>query len=247
MKREFDSAWLSLVAKMNKLQLEVILKTRGYELIDFIDKNDMQAYVAECEEGQVIVFRQSEADLGDWINNLKFTTKYTAFGNIHHGYFNLIKDAWDELTEKITDDGIIAVAFSQGASLSAIFMKMYRYINRIPNTGIGYIAFEPLKVSTDDNFNPAGIYTIQGNDVVPRLPFRIMGFKELGGDLVYFNRNGDCKINCKRWLRFKDFFLDTVGDGIKHLKGKHRLDHDIELIKKRWEKNFDKKIKPSIK
>jgi hypothetical protein len=226
MKRIKDSATLARIAYQDKERIEKNLKNLGYKLINYFDIKEMQGYIAECEEGQVISFRGSELKVLDWVRNFNFELKDTYIGKCHAGYYNILEKSYDKLKPFITDKNILVTGHSHGGGLAIIFAKM---LNVTDNFNATFIAFESPRVSDTHKFNQQGYYTINSADIVPRLPLRIQEFRH-NGKLIYFNKKGVYKEKAKiaRLIDFVTDFKDVFAD------------HEIGLVENLFKLNFDK-------
>lgn len=235
MKREINIPMLCKFAFKNEQQLKETLPKYGFKFIEFYDSPSMQAYLCECDEGKVLVFRASELDINDWILNFKFWLKDTEIGSVHSGYYDILDENYDKLSKFIDDDTLI-VGWSQGAGLACIFNKMLRVRNNIDTL---YVAIEPPKVSDDVDFNDNGWYTVNGEDIVPRLPLLLMGYRHTGV-LLYFSKKGKLYINPRHLLRFLDALSDSINKDLLDNLADFIDDHKIEAIEQNWYSNWFK-------
>ena len=232
MKREYFAPTLARLAYItDKNALKTALSGLGFTLIETYDINEMQAYLCECDEGQVLSFRGSEFSftnlikLWDWIRNFQIELKDTFIGNVHTGYYNILEKTYDTLNAKITDKNLIIASHSQGAGLGTIFAKM---INVADGYNAKFFSFEPPRISDTHKFNKNGFYTVNSSDIVPRVPLRVMDYRH-NGTLIYFNRGGKYKKRA-RIEKLIDFILD-VKDTFK--------DHEISFVEKNWHSNWE--------
>jgi len=251
MKRKHDSAWLCTWAAKNEEQIKKGIEKRGYKFIKFFDCNGLQAYLAECSEGQVLIFRESEHFLKapeDWITNIKFLTKDTPIGKVHTGFYDVVVGIYPKIEHLITDKNIIVSGFSKGGCESIVFCKYHKFIKEIKGdyTNAFFIAYSPARVSKDKNFYLNGVTVMNGSDFVPLLPIKALGFRHTGDILYFTGRRGAALWNPKKWLYYLDYTADTILDIRDFKNGEHELDHNIAIIRARWEKEWDKRIKKHL-
>lgn len=235
-KREYYAMTLSYAAYFDIPHFKTVAQGLGFKMLQFINYKDMQAYLVECDEGQMMIFRGSEnprVALRDWIRNFNIILKDTYIGECHQGYFNVLEGCYDSLTQNITDKNILITGHSQGAGLSIIFSKMLDITDKYDSQ---CIAFEPPRITNTHHFHPKTFFTINCADVVPRLPLRAMDYRHTG-TLIYFTKKGKARENTRFIKRLIDFVTD-VDDVFD--------DHYQDKIEKLWQLNWDR-IKKILK
>lgn len=221
------SMTLSKIAYLSEDAIRASLPTYGFKFVKFIDLNDMQAFICENEEGQVLTFRGSEMNITDWLRNLDIRIEDTFIGPCHKGYFDVLLETYDHLTDCITDKNILVTGHSQGAGLAIIMSKL---LDVCEDYDTSCIAFEPPRITTTHHFHPKVYYTINSGDGVPRFPFKSLGYRHTG-TLIYFTRKGVAKEGTRYVVRLINFVID-IGDIID--------DHDTVNVEIVWLKNWSK-------
>jgi len=227
--RVYSSPWLSKIAYLEKDEIDKKLKERSFSLVHFFDHKALQGYIAECQEGQVIVFRGSQNVFQhpeDWVANLKTKIIDTKVGRCQEGYYELVEAVEDEIIEYLRGDDFLVTGHSAGAGCSRIFKKMLELTGRRARV----VPFASPNITDDKNFDPDSFYVINNADGVTRFPFKIMGHCR-SGKMIFFNWRGNYIKNSKFLERLVQFFLD-IDDLAK--------DHDIKDYEKLWYKNFKK-------
>jgi hypothetical protein len=235
--RKRDITKLCNIAKHQGKTLEKWLNDFGYRLVDYFDVDDIQGYVAECEEGQVLIFRESACiskEPLDWVRNFMAWEKEYEGKTYHAGYLTVFLRNFDVFMDKITDLDLVIGGFSLGGGMSEV----------VANVLADTTGFRPWFANVDGaavvkkNGYKNGVYIINSNSVVP-LATLPLGFKHFG-DLVYFCFRGKAYINPGRLLRKLDFIVQTVIDVYEFKRGIIDLEHCINKINEYWHKNRKK-------
>jgi hypothetical protein len=241
LQRVLDAAMLSSLAHKTKEQVQEALKGTDYIFNRFVSDGFLQCYIARSKNNstdQVIVFRES-TDRKDWIANLNFFEEQTPHGIFHGAYYRKLQKIMPELMSYLYDKSFVAIGFSQGAALA----RMFAYLSKKQYlTTPFFVAFEPPQESKKEDYNPFGIYTTRGNDIVPMIPLELTGWQHSGTHIHILGKNGKFCIDPRRWNVALDRARSTIID-IKSLKekGVPSLDHSIFRIRGDWEREDNKK------
>ena len=227
MKREKFSATLSKLAYLSEEDIKKELPKYGFQFQKFFSFEQLQGFICECDEGQVLTFRGSEMKLNDWKANFDIRLKDTFIGNVSEGYYDILEESCGYIVKYITDANILLTGHSCAAAYSGIFSKM---LDEVYGFNTKCIVFEPPRYTDTHHFNDKVFYTINSADIIPRFPLKLMDRRHTG-TLIYFNRKGKARENTRFIARLMNFILD-VDDIIK--------DHDIEDVEKLWFKNWDR-------
>lgn len=175
----------------------------------------------------------------DWCINLNILKTKTIFDGVKfHKGFNRIADIsiykiWEKLAKR--NEPIYFTGHSLGAAVSAIlFINFkYRFLKYISNSQIiSAYTFGMPRFSNNNLFPLENIHHFYNDlDIVPKIPFEIMGFKNLPYEYTFDNNRLIKTRKRKRCQFFKSMRL--------FFKRKLLAEHDIDL--------YSKLIKSSIK
>lgn len=153
-------------------------------------ENGADYYIRRDGERLFICFQGSHG-FEDWINNFDFFAKpykeMTATWRVHRGFLRVWKAVEDIIGENISDPSISHIeiyGYSHGGAL-AQFCHEYCMYHR-PGCSVRTYAFGAPRVlwgivpaSVKRRFS--GLFVIRnGLDIVPHLPFVVMGFRHVG-------------------------------------------------------------------
>lgn len=101
--------------------------------------------------------------------------QYDGLGFVHHGFMNALETVLPDLADYAPE---VIIGHSEGASLAGLYAGWLCLHGKPPKAVFG---FEPAKTSTDETLamllHRAGVecyLTINGNDVVPHMPFQVL-------------------------------------------------------------------------
>jgi len=156
----------------------------------------VQFFVGENQGRVFISFRGSD-ERTDWNNNLKFWRKTLPYGNqktkirIHTGFYNLYQTIREEIqkignycSSKEDIKSINIVGHSLGGALAVLSAIDLQY--NFPQLCYNIVVFGCPRVGNNafaTSYNNRLIKTIRvenGNDLVSKLPLKIMGYKHVG-------------------------------------------------------------------
>lgn len=232
---------MSELAYLNPNDIESAL---GFESVEFEwianDQTDTQCFI--CYDGHYVfvVFRGTEFDnLRDWMTNLDCKLIPWEKGRVHHGFWkdvdSVILNILSGLTKyRLSGKKIIITGHSQGAAdASILFGEMAMRYNFVPDY---CFPIESPRVMDREAVESLSKYkekihaTVHNNDIVCRVPARIMGYGHQDRILWYFDEDGVLHHSITWWERFKDRmhgriedFFELGTDGIK--------DHDIGVVR----------------
>ena len=233
--RKLDITKLAKLTHMDQEGIKRGLDLLEYDFVDFIDTvEDMQGYVAKNHRGQVLMFRESEAKVKDWLNNANILTMEIENKKYHEGYGKLITNNIDRIMKNITDKRLVTGGFSQGGGLSEAISN---YLADTTDFKTWFANLDGPAVIKNRGYKN-GIRTIHSNDPVP-LSTLLFGY-EHWVDLVYWTFTGKTYINPSKILKRIDFFMQTGEDLLELAIGKKELEHNISRIDENWSRGIDK-------
>jgi hypothetical protein len=198
--REYYSMELSELAFITDFNaLEKRLEKIGFYLRDKSDMfsfDEMDGFVATCEDGQVLVFRGSEFEpenlFKDWRINLDFklidiNIEGVIIPNVASGFGKRIERYWGQLKDLIWDDDPLTTGYSAGGGYCTIFARAFKDVMKKPV--VKCVAHASPRITNTHKFLPERKYTINCSDLVPRVPLRLQERRHTG-TMVYYNKSG---------------------------------------------------------
>ena len=208
------------------------MKKWNLELCEFFDTADTQAFLARtaAEDGTMILAFRGTSSLKDWMTDVDINLVNGPGGKVHDGFLCALNSIWRRLA-KLMDATrghrkLWITGHSLGGALATLATAKFRLELAQPVSGL--YTFGSPRVGNEEfarNFDADFYYQyyrmVNNNDVVPRIPFRLMSYRHVG-IFKYFDITG--KVNDKiTWAditldrlqgRIEDF-LDPNTDGIK--------------------------------
>lgn len=184
----------------------------GYNNVELIDNQNAQCMIFENDTDIVVAFRGTEPDqLKDVIADLKsWKHRSKGKGQVHDGFYDEVKKVWNDVVAYIDanpDKKLYICGHSLGGGMSMVAAARLQsrveavYTYGCPRTG-------------DKVWRRNCYFThyrfVNCNDIVPKVPLKIMGYKHYG-TLQYLNYYGDFR-NASFWQRTKDQFRATFSD-----------------------------------
>jgi hypothetical protein len=238
-KRQFYSVELSEIAYITDFRTIVKkLENIGFFLRgeqDFFSFDEMDGFVATCDEGQVIVFRGSELEpenfFMDWRINADFLlidieVEGIKIKNVARGYGKRIERYWGNIKSLIWDEDIFITGHSAGGGYSTIFAKCFKEVTK--KEIVKCIPHATPRITNTHHFLPEQFYTVNCSDIVTRIPLRIQERRHTG-HMIYYNKKGNY-LKSAKIEKIIDFFRNTK-EAISN--------HMIFEYKKNWVKNWE--------
>lgn len=200
-----------------------------------VDKNSAQAALIEHQNYLCMAFRGTN-ELADWLDNLNAFSAKHLFGEFHRGFWNSVEDVWDPLLGRYEDllkqrkRPLFITGHSLGGAMATVSAARLVHDDR-PFTSV--YTFGQPRVMTRDT---ARVFNMEcksrffrfhnNNDIVTRVPARIMGYTH-AGTYLYIAEDETIHEEAGFWFRFVDYVegaLDALKeDGIDAIE-----DHAIK-------------------
>lgn len=184
--------------------------------------SDTQAYIIGNHSAIIVAFRGTEKKLKDWKTDLGFTKSEGPFGYVHEGFNGAFNSVVIELTKGLFD------CFDQGQSLwitghslggALATLAAASLVEKYPAIGIevsGVYTFGSPRVG-DGTFREAfnsklgdrTFRVVNGNDLVPRVPPRVAGYKHVGS-VALINETGGISRDPNAWQQLKSRVIIQV-------------------------------------
>jgi len=197
-KRAVLFATLSSIAYMDKKPATKEAKKLGFTTIEFYDKDGAQAYRFMSSEDLVIACRGTQPT--EW-NDIKADLKAIpvlaeTVGLVHKGFKKEVDDLWpmiqEDLERKVNQNkNVWFTGHSLGAAMTTIMASRCNCDADMPDVDEVYTYGSP-RVGWRryvKSLNVTHHRFVNNNDIVTRVPLRIMGYRH-HGTRHYFDRNG---------------------------------------------------------
>ncbi|MEZ6061573.1 MAG: lipase family protein [Planctomycetaceae bacterium] len=183
--------------------------------MEFFDRDGAQAYRLESDTDAVIVCRGTEPDETNDMKADIDAAKVAAetVGHVHRGFRREVDDLWPMIEKSIKANKTKTVWFcghSLGGAMATICAGRC-YVSEISSMPESLFTYGSPRVGTKRYINHCNIKHIRwvnNNDIVPRLPPAMFGFRHAGREM-YLDRNGrlrDLDYWGKAGDRFRGFF-----------------------------------------
>lgn len=184
------------------------LKELGYSKAKLISVESAQCMIFENTTTITLAFRGTEPDkIKDVIADLKAWKHRSQFsiGKVHDGFYDEIKKVWDPITTHIKrgknkNKNINITGHSLGGGMATIAAS------RLKGRVIDFYTYGSPRVGNTKwvnvNWDLKHHRFVNNNDIVPKVPLAIMGYKHQG-ELQYINYYGDFRTPTP-WQRSKD-------------------------------------------
>lgn len=237
---------LSTLAYQHPADIENALKGVADNFIWIEDKEtDTQLFICEDEDNTWVSIRGTEfTNLQDWITNINCSFVLGPWGRVHHGFWTDVESICNEvffhLEKNINSKkNIIFTGHSQGAAETELLFSKRCW--QFPVENQICIPIEPPRNMAKrtakifgDLYGPNIHHVINNNDIVPRVPTRLMGYNHVHNiNLNYLDEDGNLHHDISWWERFKDRvkgriydFGELGADGLK--------DHSVTEVQRIW-------------
>jgi len=222
------------------------LKAIGLNLHKYLDREGTQAFFAGNDDVLILAFRGTN-NLIDWITDFNLSLVAGPGGRVHEGFldalFHVWKDIWQFIRAERGSRPLWITGHSLGGALATLAVAKLRLEKQEPVNGC-YTFGQPrvgdqeFARNFDTDFFDRMFRYVNHNDIVPRVPFRILGYADLG-DFRYFDQNGKLREDIAWW----EIIVDRITGGVEDVRARledpadGRLDdHDIVAYIERLEK-----------
>jgi triacylglycerol lipase len=192
--------------------------------------SDTQGYIIGNDETVILAFRGTEKNMRDWATDLKFIKHEGPFGGVHGGFNSAFNSVVITLTQGLVElhdkkQKLWITGHSLGgalatlavASLTEIGTEVFcSYTFGSPRVGDEDFATQ-FKQKVGDRVHRL----VNGNDIVPRVPPQVTGFKHVGKE-VLFDEKGQINPNPNAWEQLKARVVIQLNDDL--------LDKDISSV-----------------
>ncbi|HEY6241845.1 MAG TPA: lipase family protein [Burkholderiales bacterium] len=222
----------------------------GFQKFKFFDRADTQAYAIGNDETIVVAFRGTEPkDLHDWLTDAEFDLVDGPFGKVHDGFYRALHQVWRDVYATILEfqdkaQSLWFAGHSLGAALAALAVATLRAEHDKPVYGL-YTFGQPrtgdrdFEKGFDQDFESQCFRFVNNNDIVTRVPLRVMGYSHVG-TFLYFDDKGKIQEDPSWWYRFLDGVkgdLENLGKMLPDQLADHSMDRYVALLQKNIKNN----------
>lgn len=210
--------------------------------------NSAQAALIEHDDYFCMAFRGTD-EIGDWLDNLNAFQERVLFGGFHRGFWNSLNDVWSPLFELYEElrrakrRPLFLTGHSLGGAMATVGAAKMIHEDR-PFMSV-YTFGQPraMTLETSRIFNveagPRFFRFQNNNDIVTRVPARLMGYSHVGSFLYISDEKKICN-DPGFWFRFLDA-IDGAVDAVRESGIDAVEDHDmskyLDAVKK-WDCAF---------
>lgn len=213
------------------------LKLWGLPNCQFIDLGETQAFVAGNDEIVIVAFRGTEpSQLRDWVTDAQAALTAGAAGRVHRGFHRALDNAWREVRGAITaiqnkGQSLWFTGHSLGAALATLAVASLRLesdkaVHGLYTFGQPRVGDREFELRFNMDFKAQCFRFVNNNDIVTRVPLRVMGYSHVG-TFLYFDAKGQVSADRGHWFRFLDGVEGRIAD-LGKLGPDDAKDHSME-------------------
>lgn len=193
----------------------------GFPKVAFLEDKlvevDTQAFVMGNDQAIVVAFRGTENST-DWRTDLNFPKVKAMFGHVHKGFRSALEAVIPDVlaaVDQMRDNNqeLWITGHSLGGALATLTTAFYRHqkydVSGLYTFGSPRVGDKKFDEFFEPNFGRFSFRVVNGNDIVTRVPPRSFGFNHVG-TCVFFDGDGDWKVNPGAWQKFLDQLSVTV-------------------------------------
>jgi triacylglycerol lipase len=212
----------------------------------FLDKNDTQGFVAGTGQMVLVSFRGTQAnDIWDWMTDADVVLRPFIAGMVHNGFYEALDDVWSDMNAAITEfrdkgQSLWLTGHSLGAALACLAVARLIFEQHAPINGL-YTFGQPrtgdftFSRDFDHEFEDKTFRFVNNDDIVTRIPPRVMGYSHVG-QTMFFDNTGKLQTDDHWWNQF----LTEVTVGLEGLERPASVvqEHAIQLYIDNMDRNL---------
>jgi triacylglycerol lipase len=231
-------ATLAQIAYMDKAEAAPKIKKLGYTSHYFFDDDGAQVHIVWNRDDIVLCFRGTEPDeFSDIKADLNaIPRKAKSGGWVHMGFQTEVDKVWDEITTVLAKHGEGRDLYITGHSLGGAMATIAA--SRLKTKTKALYTYGSPRVGTRSfvkSFNTPHYRHVNNNDIVPKVPFALIGYKH-HGTLRYINYYGNIR-KMSTWQRMKDGWRGRITAFKKKMPFDGAYDHGMNYYVEYTEKN----------
>ncbi len=233
-------ATLAKIAYMTEKDSKPIAHTLGYTNTKLIDRKGAECLFLENSERIVLAFRGTEPkEFSDIKADLKAWKRPSETeGMVHAGFYDYLERIWDTVENHINygkreEKELYICGHSLGGAMATLASS------RLSDRVVACYTYGSPRVGGRDWLAKQTFENhryVNNNDVVPRVPFWIMGFRHYG-ELHYINYYGNVR-KLTPWQKFKDSWRGRFRAWSKLELFDGARDHSMDAYEKKIAKNY---------
>lgn len=239
-------SWLEkslVMAELSRLaygppeMISKVVYQAGIDQCDFVAQAGSEAYVFGTPYDCLIVSRGTEpTKWEDIAADAKAWTIACDIGRVHSGFDGHVNLLWPELENRLKENqrSVWFAGHSLGGAMAAVCAVRCK-LSPIPSNPQAIFSFGAPRVGNRAyaSFLKIRHYRwVNNNDVVPRIPPRLLGYHHMGRE-IYVNRKGKIS-RIHNWLRFQDRlrgFMQGLGKGKIDYLSDHSMKEYVMIIR----------------
>jgi Predicted lipase len=212
------------LAYMNDANITTTAKSWNMNLVRFFSLKETQAYIVGDDKTWILAFRGTEPNnIIDWITDFDAKLINGPGGKVHEGFLVALSYVWSDIWKTLREDrgfrNLWVTGHSLGGALATLAVAKLRQerghpVNGLYTFGQPRVGDEDFASRFNQDFGPYAYRFVNNNDVVPRVPTRLMNYRDTG-TFKYFDKYG--KINDK--ITWDQILLKNIGDRIEDILG----------------------------
>ena len=178
----------------------------------FFEQRDTQAFLASNDEHMVLSFRGTEkTSFEDWQTDGDVDLVKYNNGNVHRGFLKALTLVWSQIQEVMSDaqqpsqHRLWVTGHSLGGALATLAVDRFigegREVHGLYTFGQPRVGNEVFADHFDKKIKHRTFRFVNNEDVVTRLPPRLLGYRHVGS-VKYFDNDGVLHGGIKWWRRF---------------------------------------------
>ncbi|MBI3885953.1 MAG: lipase family protein [Opitutae bacterium] len=223
-------------------ELERWLKLHGFTLLEFLDVQGTQGFLAKAEGVAVLAFRGTEQKLEDFVTDAEFKlipgAALNVPGHVHHGFARALTSVAGRLDALVTDlkarrvllhvtGHSLGGALATLAALRVARLKEACPIQTVHTFGSPRVGDETFVQAFDALFKGRSYRFVNDEDLVTRVPPRVGRYEHVG-EIIFIDEAGRLQRDIGYWYRFLNFATNALGDLRQAIKTTVR-DHSMKL------------------
>jgi triacylglycerol lipase len=221
-----NAYWLARAAKIAyewKDTARTELAALGLPEYQAFDAQETQGYIAGNASVMILAFRGTEKKLRDWLTDFDAVLVGGPGGRVHEGFLTALsyvwRDVWDYLQSARKSRPLWVTGHSLGAALATLAVARLRLEKDEPVSGL-YTFGQPrtgdreFARNFDADFGARTFRYVNNNDIVPRVPTRVMEYSHVG-TFRYFDAKGDERDDISWFDKIVDRFTGNIDEALQ--------------------------------
>lgn len=187
----------------------------GLSTREYFDNKETQAYITGNNDLLLLAFRGTEGNVRDWMTDLDIGLVGGPGGMVHEGFLTALsyvwRDIWAFIAQQRNRRALWVTGHSLGAALAKLRLEKDELVNGLYTFGQPRTGDREFAKNFDADFANQTFRYVNNNDIVPRVPFRAMGYSHIG-TFRYFDENGNQRDDISWWDKLADRMKGHIED-----------------------------------